>query len=131
MSITYPLDLPAVQGNGAANIAPAKVTLEGVHVAADSRSPYTLQGQTYQFQGSMWRASFDLPGMTRAQAEPWIAFLLALRGKFGTFLMSDPANTGLLGNATGPVTVNGANQTGKYWRTKPLAFSLVPRSHEA
>ena len=113
MSITYPLSLPSVIRAGATNaITAARITFGGLYVVAISKSPFTTQAQTYQHQGDGWFAQFDMPAMTRAEAEPWISFLLSLKGKSGYFTMGDPFNQGLLGSAGGTVTVNGAGQTG-------------------
>ena len=53
-----------------------------------------------------------LPTMDRDMAEPWVAFLLSLRGQFGTFLMGDPACATPRGAIGGSPLVNGADQTG-------------------
>lgn len=115
MSISYPLSLPQVPtiAGGAGNyITGTKVTFGAGFIVAIARSPYSRQAQTYQHQGDGWSAQFDFPMMTRAQASPWIGFLLSLKGQVGYFAMGDPGNKGLLSNAAGTVTVNGGSQTG-------------------
>jgi hypothetical protein len=113
VAIVYPLSMPAVSGpSGLANIAPSGISLFANYVVAKNVSPYTKQMQGYIHTGTWWNAKVSLPSMTRPQAEPWIAFLAALRGKSGQFLLGDPAATALLGTASGPWVVNGANQTG-------------------
>jgi len=106
VSITYPLTMPATPGF-------KQLTLLQNFVVGESDSPFTAQGQIYEHQGSWWEAKVDLPIMTRAQAAPWIAFLAALNGRSGTFLLGDPVATGPIGTAGGAPVVNGAGQTGK------------------
>lgn len=60
----------------------------------------------------MWMADINLPRMTRAQAEPWVAALLSLNGREGSFLLGDTANKTARGTATGVPLVKGASQTG-------------------
>ena len=53
--------------------------------------------------------------MQRADAEQWAAFLLRLRGAYGTFLLGDPNGSTPRGSASatpGTPLVNGASQTG-------------------
>ena len=50
--------------------------------------------------------------MSRADAEQWIAFLVSLRGQFGTFTLGDPTGASPRGSAGGTPLVNGASQTG-------------------
>jgi hypothetical protein len=106
MSIVYPLALPSVPGARG-------VTLTANFIVAQTASPFTAQQQVYEHPGSWWSAQFDLPTLTRAQAEAWIAFLLSLNGRSGSFLFGDPAGTAPLGSAGGSPIVNGAAQTGK------------------
>ena len=107
MAIVYPLALPAGQPTA------RRISLLAKWIVAESVSPFTGQQQIYEHQGSWWEAKFELPTLTRAQAEPWLAFLLALNGRSGTFFLGDPASTAPLGNAGGSPVVAGANQTGK------------------
>lgn len=58
----------------------------------------------------MWLAELSLPPMSRAQAEAWIAFLLACNGRQNPFLLGDPdgkINRGswTAGTTTGTVAV--------------------------
>lgn len=112
MSITYPLSLPAVASvGGASTITGRDITLMANFIVAKSVSPYTAQRQGYIHQGAYWSAKVDLPMLTRAQAEPWIAFLMCLWGKSGSFLLGPMDNAGkaVLGTAGGSPVVNGAN----------------------
>ena len=45
--------------------------------------------------------------MKRAQAQEWISFLIALRGRFGSFLLNDPDATSPRGTATA-ASISGA-----------------------
>jgi hypothetical protein len=105
MAITYPLALPTVVGIKNIVIAPKSVV-------AASRSPFTGEQQIQKHPGQWLEAQVTLPLMTRAEAEEWFSFFLKLDGKYGTFLMGDPAGETARGIATGTPLVNGASQTG-------------------
>lgn len=104
MAITYPVTFPDV-GIRAMNIRAR--TVVGI-----SSSPFTGQQQVYKHQGEWWEAEVTLPPMKRATAEQVSAFLLKMKGRYGTFLLGDPANTSPRGVGTGTPLVNGAGQTG-------------------
>lgn len=89
---------------------PSGVTLTASVTVAKSVSPYTRQRQGYIHPGACWIAKISLPVMTRAQAEPWLAFLISLWGMSGSFLLQAPLVTGPLGTAGGSPVVNGSNQ---------------------
>ena len=93
MSISYPLALPTITGI-------RSVDFRAVNAVAYSQSPFTFSGQAHAYQGQMWQAEITLPAMNRGTAETWIAFLLSLRGQFGTFLLGDPRGCVLRGTAT-------------------------------
>jgi hypothetical protein len=115
MAITYPLSFPAVTSiGGSSTITGKDITLIANFIVAKSKSPYTGQMQGYIHQGAWWSVKVDMPQLTRAQAEPFIAFLMALWGKSGTFLFGpqDPAGKAVLGTAGGSPVVNGANASG-------------------
>lgn len=105
---TYPLTLPTHTGIRSINI-------RAVNVVAYERSPFTLSGQAQASAGQGWAADVTLPPMKYEDAEQWNAWLLSLRGQFGTFLMGDPMRCIARGSARGTdtVTVNGAGQTGE------------------
>src|SRR5260370_22810599 len=106
MAIVYPLTMPA------APPGPKQIVLMQNFIVAESDSPFTAQAQIYEHQGSWWSAQGDLPPMKRAAASPWIAFLAALNGLSGTFLMGDPLGTAPLRTAAASPFVSGAGQTG-------------------
>ena len=74
--------------------------------------PFTFQQQLQQHQGEMWSAECTLPAMTRANAEAWAAFLLALRGRWGTFVLGDPSGATPRGTPQGSPSVNLSSQDG-------------------
>lgn len=93
MSITYPLDLPT-------SIGIAEIELSASNAVAVSKSFFTFATQTHSYQGQMWSASVTIPPVRRDLAEPWVSFLLALRGPTGFFLLGDPNCTTPQGTAT-------------------------------
>lgn len=105
MAISYPLSLPA------GNVARVEFSFDAV--VGVSESPFSSEQQVYAHQGGKWRAKVELPPMRRADAEPWVAFFLALNGREGTFLMGDPVNIAPRGTWAGTPVVKGAGQTGR------------------
>ena len=93
MAITYPLSLPTVTGIRA-------VDFRAVNAVAYSASPFTFSGQAHAYAGQMWTADITLPPMKRSAAEEWNAFLLSLRGQYGTFLLGDPLGASSRGLAS-------------------------------
>jgi len=108
MAISYPLPLPTHTGIRG-------VSLRAINAVAYERSPFTFAGQAQASAGQMWAADVTLPPMKYEDAERWIAWLVSLRGQFGTFTMGDPMRCIARGSARGTdtVTVNGAGQTGQ------------------
>ena len=117
MPISYPLSLPST------NLA--RVTVSSSSAVAISRSPFSFAAQVQQFNGQLWNAEVTLPPLARADAEPWIAFLLKLNGQQGTFLLGDPAGKTPRGTATGTPLVNGASQTGQSLVTDGWTISVT------
>ncbi len=104
MAITYPLSLPTARG-------PSAVTMTMVNVTALSSSPFTGQQQVYRHQGQWWKADLTLDIMSRPQTDTWASFLAKLSGRYGTFLLGDPAGVAPKGTVSSCV-VNGSGQTG-------------------
>lgn len=105
MGVTYPLSLPnsnSIRG----------IELRAINAVAYSRSPFTFAGQAHAYSGQMWTADITLKPMRRSDAEQWIAWLISLRGQFGTFLLNDPLGCTPRGSAGGTPLVNGSAQTG-------------------
>ena len=105
MAITYPLALPTHTGI-------RSVELRAVNAVAYSQSPFTYAGQAHAYSGQTWQVDITLPPMRRSDAEQWIAWLISLRGQYGTFLLNDPLGCTPRGSAGGTPLVNGALQTG-------------------
>lgn len=93
MAISYPRTLPTVTGI-------RNVEMRAINAVAYSQSPFTFSGQAHAYAGQMWQADITLPAMNRSTAETWIAFLMSMRGRFGTFLLGDPRGCALRGTAT-------------------------------
>lgn len=100
MAISYPLSLPTHTGI-------ASIELRAINAVAYSQSPFTYAGQAHAYSGQMWQADISLPAMKRADAEQWIAFLVSLRGQYGTFTLNDPSATSPRGTATA-ATISGS-----------------------
>jgi hypothetical protein len=100
MAISYPLALPT-------SIGIAEITLSANNAVAISQSPFTFQQQIIQHPGQRWTASVSIPPVRRDLAEPLVAFLLAMNGPVGTFLLGDPNAKAPQGTATS-ATITGA-----------------------
>ena len=104
--ITYPLSTPT-------EIGIASIELSVTNAVAVSRSPFTFSQQVHSYAGQMWSASVSVPPLRKEYIEPWVAFLVSLKGQAGTFLLGDPNNVTPRGVATGTPLVKGADQTGE------------------
>ena len=102
---SYPLTLPTVTGIKTQNWAMERVV-------AVTESPFTNQEQVFEHEGAQWKATFTLPPMKKESASVWLAFLMSLRGRRGTFKIGDQDRKTIQGTATGTVLVRGAAQTG-------------------
>ena len=105
MAITYPLTSPT-------HVKPSNITFRAVNTVGITQSPFTYAQQAVAHSGQRWECDVTLPQMSRADAEQWIAFLVSLRGQFGTFTLGDPTGASPRGSAGGTPLVNGASQTG-------------------
>lgn len=94
MAITYPLTMPTDV------IGMAQITLSAENVVSTGRSPFTFAEQTYVHPGQRWLASVTLPPMKREKAEPWITFLMSLKGRQGYFKLFDPNGIDTQGSHT-------------------------------
>ena len=102
---SYPLTLPTVTGITTQNWGMERVV-------AVTESPFTNQEQVFEHEGAQWKATFTLPPMKKEKAAVWLAFLMSLRGRRGTFKIGDQDRKTIQGVATGTILVNGASQTG-------------------
>ena len=100
MAITYPVSTPT-------DIGIAQIELGATNAVAVSKSPFTFATQVHAYSGEMWSANVIIPTVRKDLAEPWVAFLMSLRGQYGTFLLGDPNNTSPRGTATA-ATVSGS-----------------------
>lgn len=105
MAISYPLTLPAHTGI-------QDVQIDTINVTGIARSRFTGIEQIQRHPGEWWEAVVQIPPMRRADAEPWIAFLLLLSASGGTFLMGDPNGASARGALGGTPLIKGAGQTG-------------------
>jgi hypothetical protein len=101
VTISYPLDLPSVGYAGIGVIAR--------DVVGSGTSPFTLSTQVQQHDGQGWALEIDIPPMVRADAEEWIAFLLSLKGRYGTFLARDGVSANPRGSWAGAPLVDGVH----------------------
>ena len=102
MAINYdiPFALPTVTGV-------RSIELQATNAVAVSRSPFTFASQVHAYSGQMWSASLTLPPMKLAEARQWTAWLTALRGQYGSFLLGDTSFSQISGTATS-ATVTGS-----------------------
>ena len=118
MAINYPLALPT-------SIGIAQIELRAINAVAVSRSPFTFSTQVHAYSGQSWQADVTLPSIRRDLAEEWVAWLISLKGQFGTFYLGDPNAVTPRGSArdTDTILVNGATSSGN-----TLAIDSAPAS---
>lgn len=117
MTVTYPLTFPAI-GIVSSNF--------GLSVSvAISQSPFTKRQQVYDNSGSMWQGDVTFERTRIADANLIKAFVVGLKGQFGTFLYGDPdfLALGPQGTASGTPLVDGASQTGTTLAVKGFGLS--------
>ena len=119
MAISYPLDTPTTIGF-------ESIELRAVNATITSQSPFSYKQQVISHTGQRWEASVSIPSVLRDLAEPWAAFLTALKGQTGTFLLGDPLSatprgtvssctlTGTAGDESVNVTMTGSLLAGDY-----------------
>ena len=83
MAISYPLNTPTTIGF-------ESIEIRAINAVATSQSPFTYKQQIVAHQGQRWEASVSIPPVRRDLAAEWKAFLTALKGQQGTFLLGDP-----------------------------------------
>ena len=93
MALIYPLSTPT-------SIGIAQIEFRAINAVAESKSLFTFQSQIHLYEGQAWEVDVTIPPVHKDLAEDWVAFLLALRGKSGTFLIGDPNYNGPRGTAT-------------------------------
>lgn len=117
MAISYPLSLPTVT-------RVRSIDLRAINAVAYSQSPFTFSGQAHAYQGQMWQADVSLPPMRRTAAEQWLAFLVSLRGQYGTFLLGDPTCSSIRGTATS-CSITGSSGDNTVSATVPSGETLL------
>lgn len=120
MAITYPLADPVALGFASATFGP-------VTTSRSERAPWTLASITQVFDGAAWEGSLNLMARDRREAAAMKAWLVALEGVKGTFLLGDPGAPEILGAAAtdpGTPVVDGGSQTGRSLAIRGLPSSL-------
>ncbi len=105
MAITFPITLPTTPGFTTSKFRLTAHTT--VHPSILDRTETVLERG-----GAMWSGAFSLPPMLRPAASVWLAKLVSLRGRYGTFYGFDPDAKTPQGTVS-VATVNGASQTGR------------------
>lgn len=110
MTISYPLSLPSSRFRS--------ISLRAVDAVGVAESPFSFQPDVQHFGGQRWEADVEIPSPQRGDlydedAEEWVAFLLSLKGRYGTFLMGDPAGATPRGTWAGTPVVDGAHAVGE------------------
>lgn len=103
---SYPLDFPAALVANSLSIVPRDAV-------SRSESAFSFEDQVYDWGGEMWTLKGTLPLMTRENARLFQAFLLKLKGKYGTFLYpiqdgAEPLGTWAAAGSPAIVQVDGA-----------------------
>ena len=104
---TYPLTFPST--------VPVSTNFRINRIVGVTESIYTGSQQVYQYSGEFWEVDISMPPMRTATARAFVAFLVSLRGQYGSFFVGDfDARTalGTAGSSAGTPLVNGASQTG-------------------
>jgi hypothetical protein len=120
MTISYPLSCPVqVQKQ-------SSITWIELNNVVKTLSPFALVEQVQDMGAAKWRIEVSIDPLTRAEAQPWIAFLSALHGPKGTFLFGDEIfKSPINGIPTGTPLVKGANQSGDTLITDGWANSTL------
>ena len=115
MSLTYPLTFPS-------GIGINQFSLRMVKSVAVAESPFTYNQQVHDFGGARWEAEITVPPLDQDEAQLFQAFLIGLKGRFGTFTMSHPLQSVTLSRtASGTkgdsdVDFNGSVNAGTYFQ---------------
>lgn len=131
MALTFPLSHPST--------GIMSVEMRTVNAVATSQSPFTYKQQIVSHGGERWEATVNLAPMRRDTAGAWKAFLTALRGPTGTFLLGDPTYcnprgtvsalevSGNAGNSSVTVNMTGTLLAGDYFQ---LGTGSAARLHQ-
>jgi len=111
VTITYPLSFPA-------SLYPTSMMLTPSDAVARAASPFTYQEQVQRHQGQQWLLTLEYSNVNAVLLDNFAAFLMRLKGPYGTFLFNDPTKTSPRGIGTGAPLVDGSAQSGDYLNTK-------------
>jgi len=75
------------------NVGLQSISLRLKRAVAVTSSPFTYDQQVYTHQGAIWEAEVSLPPLTHAEARSVEAFIVGLKGRFGTFTFGHPLHT--------------------------------------
>ena len=102
---TYPLTFP--------NVGIKRSSMRLSTATAVTYSPFSGASKAYNHGGQWWEGEVTFRPTRREDAALIQAFLLKLKGTYGTFLYGDPDSIALgHQGAGGTILVNGASQTG-------------------
>jgi hypothetical protein len=118
MPLSYPLTLPAARGS-------KQIKMIANTQAAMSQSPFSGVEQVQEWPGEWWELQASLPAMKRADAEQWIAFLLALRGRSGTFYFGPSGAAAPQGAGGSSIVFDGATQGAKFVTLRGFANNTL------
>jgi len=119
LAVSFPLSTPTTIGF-------ESIELRAINAVATSQSPFTYKQQIVSHGGQRWEASVNIPPVRRDLAAEWKAFLTALKGQTGTFLLGDPdyssprgdvsgcTLSGSAGDETATVVMTGTLKAGDY-----------------
>lgn len=85
------------------NIGISNISMRLNRAVAVSESPFTFDQQVYQHQGARWELEVTIPPLSHAEARAMEAFIIALKGRSGTFYFGHP-----LHNLTATVALTAA-----------------------
>ena len=114
--IAYPLTIPLT-----ATTRESSVMLIAASVVGINQSPYSYNTQVYDYNSETWGLKVSINPLTREEAQPWVAFITALRGRRGTFLFGPAIMKEPLGTGLGSPIVAGAGQVGRVLNTSGWA----------
>ena len=105
---TYPVTIPAT-------FAPSSTTFRIKRIVGASTSIFTGEQQVYQYSGEWWECEVSMPPMRLSSARAFVAFLVSLRGQYGSMYLGDwdaRIPLGTASSSAGTPLVKGASQTG-------------------
>lgn len=124
MTISYPLSLPA-------SPVPSRVRIDMVDVVGITESTFTLSQEVFRHDGDQWAAQIVLPAQGSAAGfDEWAAFLAALGGRYGTFLLGEFPVRSPRGTWAGTPVVDGAGQSGRTLALRGLSAGATVKKND-